>query len=702
MRPALDAAVPGDARLAVVWMPAGPDALELLEQRPSLRRLVLLVDSPEAVHAWRADPRASALLRDPRVRVAIVADGSASAVLPLPPEDDRFLVEGRVGFYLDPTIRLARGELCARLEQTLLDRVRAVLGSVAHRVTRGWHAMAGAVLNLPRLAISGTIEAWRNTARDRPAVVVGAGPSLDRNVHELAAFRERLFIVACDAALATLQRAGVRPDLVVSTDHAEKVWRFFAALEPAWSDVPVACIPGSAWPLIRHHPGAPAFGVGRDPRDALFDRLAGPLPVFDSGQCVGHAAFELACLAGAAPVIMIGFDLGYAGDRFHARDMAVPYFHDSPPQAENVLTVPGALGGCIRTEVSMLLYLREFERRFAACGRPVWDATEGGAAKAGTRVVPLRTALEEVAGRPAAAPKPMPAARAVKADRAERVRQALLAWRDQAPGLLEELRRVLEDLPGELARFAGGFAFQDRFPDLLDLVSGANNPVAVTRFQFELEDWLRLRESAPVPPARLLEAGRAYLEDAIRCVELVPELAAMALSRLDSENREPAVVLAVRRAGGPVEPWSSVRSALETARLTVRDYEGDPDDVPAIWARLRETRAGAVVMLEGALFPASWAMPGAACFDIRLNPPGADAFLEQWHWLPGYAVVGADPEVVRAWRGCAPADCPVFGLLPDGRLQPAGEGVFSLGWPEAVAARLAAALGHFRASAKTA
>ena len=92
-----------------------------------------------------------------------------------------------------------------------------------------------------------------------------------------------------------------------------------------------------------------------------------------------------------------------------------------------------------------------------------------------------------------------------------------------------------------------------------------------------------------------------------------------------------------------------------------------------------------MLMLEGALFPASWAVPGAACIDLRLTLPGADTFLEQWHWLPGYAVVGADLEIANAWRERAPADCPVHALLPDGSLATA-TGRDIIPWPKAFSA----------------
>jgi hypothetical protein len=54
-----------------------------------------------------------------------------------------------------------------------------------------------------------------------PAVLVGAGPSLDDTVRALARLQDRAVIIAADTTLRPLLAAGVRPHLVVGVDPAE-------------------------------------------------------------------------------------------------------------------------------------------------------------------------------------------------------------------------------------------------------------------------------------------------------------------------------------------------------------------------------------------------------------------------------------------------------------------------------------------------
>lgn len=700
MNSSLAAAVPRDARFALIWPSSLLPALELLKQRPLLKRLILLADSPATLKSWQTNPAAATLLNDRRVRAQIVAADCNDPLDFLPFEDNVFLFEGRVACHIDPAIRLARDGLCTKIELSLLNRVRALLSSVATRTTRGWHAMANAVLNLPQMTRQPGLDELRNIAQGLPAIVVGAGPSLDLNAHDLIPFRNKVFIVACDAALATLRKNGLKPDLAVSSDHSEKTWHFFANSFADHDAMPLACGPDTSWPLIRHGKTDLFFGITQSPRDTLFNQIAGPFSTWNPGICVGHAAFEIACLVGAEPIILIGFDLGYAGDRFHPSDMASPYFHNSPPPKENIIEVAGALGGKIRTEISMLLYLQEFERRFAACNRAVWDATEGGAAKTGTRVISLRAALEESTNQPRIAPQRAPFSAQPRQHKANNVTSCLENWRAQSIQLIKELRRVLENMPAELARGNSAFAFQDKFKDIFMLIAGANNPAANVGFQFEIEDWLNVHQAQTALPERLLEAGKAYIQDLLRCVELIPELTAMAVNVDDPDFADQKTVLTVRLFELPREQEKIITSSLAAFGIQTEKFSGDPGDVPAVWRSLRETRAATVIMLNGALFPATWSMPGTACFDCRTSPPDSDASLNQWHLLPGYAIIGVDQEVARAWREYAPDSCPVYDLPANGKLQPAGTS-HAVDWTEALAARLAEARAYLRDNNKT-
>jgi hypothetical protein len=67
------------------------------------------------------------------------------------------------------------------------------------------------------------------------ALVVAAGPSLDRNVHDLAPALDRTLVIACDTAARPLLTLGVEPDLIVAADSGRANAAYLSLLPPSRS-----------------------------------------------------------------------------------------------------------------------------------------------------------------------------------------------------------------------------------------------------------------------------------------------------------------------------------------------------------------------------------------------------------------------------------------------------------------------------------
>ncbi len=66
--------------------------------------------------------------------------------------------------------------------------------------------------------------------KNRPAVIVSAGPSLRKNKHLLKGLREQAAIIAVQTTLQPLLEMGVEPHFVTSLDYHEICTRFFEKL----------------------------------------------------------------------------------------------------------------------------------------------------------------------------------------------------------------------------------------------------------------------------------------------------------------------------------------------------------------------------------------------------------------------------------------------------------------------------------------
>jgi hypothetical protein len=341
----------------------------------------------------------------------------------------------------------------------------------------------------------------------------------------------------------------------------------------------------------------------------------------------------------AAPIIMVGFDLAYRGDRFHPVDMALPYFHLDPPPPENRVSVPGIDGQPVITDISMHLYLRGFEQRIAESPVPVWDATEGGACIRGTRIIALADALREL--------KPSsPAPRAPQCAPFSPSRLQFRATSAQIQKALETTEQALETPPAKLIKNPTLLQFLEAGDPAIQAVAPIINPALLADFIFSWQDVHRHHSATLV--SHLEQVIKQYCQEVRTTLQLLAALDE-GTSHRDFLNDQRIIAL------------SSIPRDLVT-RLTghtdLETFYGEPDDIPAFWKQTAFLRAGTVINLDGALFPAAWAMPGCCCLDIRTQAPSQHVLRE--HWLPGYGVLALQPDIAEAWRAFVPPDRPVF------------------------------------------
>lgn len=61
-------------------------------------------------------------------------------------------------------------------------------------------------------------EVWRGALKGKPAVIVAAGPSLDKNLAELAVYRDKVIIFALGRTVAALARHNISPHFLVHVE----------------------------------------------------------------------------------------------------------------------------------------------------------------------------------------------------------------------------------------------------------------------------------------------------------------------------------------------------------------------------------------------------------------------------------------------------------------------------------------------------
>mgnify|MGYP005838820573 CR=1 FL=1 len=248
--------------------------------------------------------------------------------------------------------------------------------------------------NLPLVFFDPGIEVLKNAFQNKPAVIIAAGPSLDKNIDLLPRAKNRGILICVGTALKALQKKGIEPDLVVTLDPTPANYRLF---ESTVRTQAFLCYEPQTHPdILTLFPEQRFVFNSFKSHLALWLRtLHGNKGEIEPGGSVAIAAFEIACLLGADPVIFVGQDLAYTDGYTHARGT---YYDGKKADINNphVIKVPAVGGGTVYTSRAMHGFLVRFEELFKKQSRRlIIDATEGGAVKQGARIMTFKEALDK-------------------------------------------------------------------------------------------------------------------------------------------------------------------------------------------------------------------------------------------------------------------------------------------------------------------
>jgi hypothetical protein len=328
---------------------------------------------------------------------------------------------------------------------------------------------------------------WRDVLAGRPAIVCGAGPSLDVSAPRLAEIADRVVILAADSALRTLAKHGVRADFVVSVDVAKEPGLCLAPDSPLPGRAILAPISPPAWNNALPDSATSYLASNQLTTDWL-ESLGVPKPPVAVTESCGVTALTVARWLGCTPIHLFGLDLALTPGELARRHNAgadAAIYTDSGFNAQQAFPeVPGNHHPTVPTHA--LGDWRALDARLA--GWPVGlviNVNDRGARLRNTTIVhpahfslngpaKKRDWLADLAAPSPASPEMVSAALAQlracgdACTAALPALQAALAKNGPA-GLVPRLRRLLGD--ADTGRALGGFSLK-LMPHLLPPVEG--------------------------------------------------------------------------------------------------------------------------------------------------------------------------------------------------------------------------------------
>lgn len=227
-----------------------------------------------------------------------------------------------------------------------------------------------------------------------PAILVSAGPSLDKNIHLLKEVKGRAFIMVVDTALKAVLRQGIIPDMTITVDsHKPRV--LFE--HEGFADVPMVVSLNSNPEVYNLHKGKRFYYSPESYLDYIYNQYNKKITLLESGGSVANDAFAFLRYIGFRKIILIGQDLAYPNKQGHSKEAYDGKEAERDFSDEKYFLVKDINGDDVYTEYNMDAYRKWFQSQIDRYKElEVIDATEGGAYIEGTIIKPLRTVIDEL------------------------------------------------------------------------------------------------------------------------------------------------------------------------------------------------------------------------------------------------------------------------------------------------------------------
>lgn len=203
--------------------------------------------------------------------------------------------------------------------QELIDNeIRSLLYDFKTRIAEQAVVPRNVLKNTANLLHTRPVRALKEKFKGSPAIIVSAGPSLDKNIFHLKKIRDRAVIICVDTALKPLLNRGIQPHFTVTADPSFKNYlhlqgtetgiRYFLAAETGIST--------QVYKDFSKHIFTVSLGK---PIVKMLEQNIGEIGEVDAWGSVISLAVNFAIYMGLGPIVFLGQDFAFTGMRNHCR-----------------------------------------------------------------------------------------------------------------------------------------------------------------------------------------------------------------------------------------------------------------------------------------------------------------------------------------------------------------------------------------------
>jgi len=270
--------------------------------------------------------------------------------------------------------------------------------SIFTGISRGAEWTDAFIRNVPIILRTTGVIRLKNLFQQRPAIVVSAGPSIEKNLHLLREAKGRAIIIAVDVVVPTLLPAGIIPDFIIALEANRKLFRAFEN-NPLLRFCPLIIAAEVDYETMTSRYPGPVFlnpAIRHPVMKWLHEFWEDKGFIAAQGGSVSHMAFAVAEYLGANVIALMGQDLSFQ-EKLHAGE--VTHFFYSEEDVEKYRqrnpVVKDIFGEERYTTGQFITFRTSFERLIKHFAGKVINVTEGGLSIEGAQNLRLKDFLDE-------------------------------------------------------------------------------------------------------------------------------------------------------------------------------------------------------------------------------------------------------------------------------------------------------------------
>ena len=301
-------------------------------------------------------------------------------------------------FFVMPSYGRLYGHVLQQTKEAYVEFLRIFNVNVRTQLLFKKHWFRNFLMNLKQIPDSADLIDLAEKFQNIPAILVSAGPSLNKNIKLLREIGDHALILAAGSTISVLQSVGIKPHIMFGIDGGPIMSEIYSKVK--WTDVLFAYILSLHHESLDFYTGPKVYvKTNAEPHvDWMEEATQHISKQVQSGGSCANVALDFLNKLGCNPVIFIGQDLAFTDMEFYAEghankeSMTIKKVDQSKLRlkkdiydndiytADNLLTMAQCFENCIARQPKGSIFI---------------NATEGGLPLKGTQVMTFREAIDK-------------------------------------------------------------------------------------------------------------------------------------------------------------------------------------------------------------------------------------------------------------------------------------------------------------------